>query len=92
MLDNGSSHVAKVTQQWLVEHPRFVAHYTPKHSSWLNQVELWFSKLYPQAPPSRGVRLARGADRAGHGLHPRLQPFRQTIPLDIRRVTPLEAA
>src|SRR5258708_18120254 len=45
VLDNGSSHVAKATQQWLVEHPRFVAHYTPKHSSWLNQVELWFSIL-----------------------------------------------
>jgi transposase len=45
VLDNGSSHVAKATKAWLVEHPRFVAHYTPKHSSWLNQVELFFSIL-----------------------------------------------
>jgi transposase len=45
VLDNGSSHVAKATKAWLDEHPRFVAHYTPKHSSWLNQVELWFSIL-----------------------------------------------
>lgn len=45
VLDNGSSHVAKATKAWLAEHPRFVAHYTPKHSSWLNQVELWFSIL-----------------------------------------------
>ena len=26
-------------------HPRFHAHYTPKHASWLNQVELFFSIL-----------------------------------------------
>ena len=25
------------------QHPRLVAHYTPKHASWVNQVELFFS-------------------------------------------------
>jgi transposase len=45
VLDNGSSHVAKATKAWLADHPRFVAHYTPKHASWLNQVELFFSIL-----------------------------------------------
>jgi transposase len=45
VLDNGSSHVSKKTKQWLAEHPRFHAHYTPKHASWLNQVELFFSIL-----------------------------------------------
>ena len=45
VLDNGSSHVAKATKAWLEAHPRFVAHYTPKHASWLNQVELVFSIL-----------------------------------------------
>ena len=45
VLDNGSAHVAKATKQWLAGHPRFVAHYTPKHASWLNQVELFFSIL-----------------------------------------------
>jgi transposase len=43
IMDNGSSHVSKATQQWLADHPRFVAHYTPKHASWLNQIELVFS-------------------------------------------------
>jgi hypothetical protein len=33
VLDNGSSHVAKPTKAWLADHPRFVAHYTPKRSS-----------------------------------------------------------
>lgn len=45
VMDNGSSHVSKATKAWLEAHPRFVAHYTPKHASWLNQVELFFSIL-----------------------------------------------
>jgi transposase len=45
ILDNGSSHVSKATTAWLAEHARFVVHHTPKHASWLNQVELFFSIL-----------------------------------------------
>ena len=45
ILDNGSSHVSKATTLWLAEHPRFQVHYTPKHASWLNQIELVFSIL-----------------------------------------------
>lgn len=46
VLDNGSSHTSKATKKWLADHqPRFVAHYTPKHASWVNQVELFFSIL-----------------------------------------------
>jgi transposase len=45
ILDNGSSHVSKMTVAWLAAHPRFTVHYTPKHASWLNQVELVFSIL-----------------------------------------------
>jgi transposase len=43
VLDNGSSHTSKATKAWLADHPRFVVHYTPKHASWVNQVELFFS-------------------------------------------------
>ncbi len=45
VLDNGSSHTSKATTQWLTDHPRWVAHFTPKHASWVNQVELFFSIL-----------------------------------------------
>ena len=45
IVDNGSSHVSKATTAWLGQHPRFVVHHTPKHASWLNQVELFFSIL-----------------------------------------------
>src|SRR5215216_3675752 len=45
VLDNGSSHIARDTRWWFVDHPRFHPHYTPSHASWLNQVELFFSIL-----------------------------------------------
>ena len=45
VLDNGPSHTSKATTGWFAEHPRFVVHYTPKHASWLNQVECFFSIL-----------------------------------------------
>ncbi|MBT2395928.1 IS630 family transposase [Streptomyces sp. ISL-100] len=38
VLDNGSSHTSQATRAWLKRHPRIVAHYTPKHASWINQV------------------------------------------------------
>lgn len=45
IMDNGSSHVSKATKGWLEAHSRFTVHHTPKHASWLNQVELFFSIL-----------------------------------------------
>ena len=45
VLDNGSSHIARDTRWWFLDHPRFHPHYTPTHASWLNQVELVFSIL-----------------------------------------------
>src|SRR5262249_1413279 len=45
VLDNGSSHTSKVTRAWLAAHPRFRVTYTPKHASWLNMVEIFFSIL-----------------------------------------------
>ncbi len=71
VLDNGSSHVSKQTTAWLAAHPRFQAHYTPKHASWLNQVELFFSILAPMAVGRKGTGhgLARSAPPGG-GLAP----------------------
>lgn len=45
VLDNGSSHTSKLTQKWFTDHPRWVVHFTPKHASWVNQIELFFSIL-----------------------------------------------
>jgi transposase len=30
---------------WIKAHPRFDVTYTPKHASWLNMIEQWFSIL-----------------------------------------------
>jgi len=46
ILDNHSSHISKETMQWLKNKPnRFEFIYTPKHGSWLNLVEIFFSKM-----------------------------------------------
>ena len=37
-MDNLSAHKAPVVQRWLLAHPRFVLHFTPTYSSWINQV------------------------------------------------------
>jgi transposase len=47
ILDNHSAHISKETKAWLAEQPagRFEFTFTPKHGSWLNLVEGFFSKL-----------------------------------------------
>lgn len=45
ILDNLSAHKTPLVQQFLGEHPNVHLHFTPTYSSWLNQVESWFSKL-----------------------------------------------
>ncbi|HET8657712.1 MAG TPA: IS630 family transposase [Micromonosporaceae bacterium] len=45
VIDNGSSHTSKATRAWLAAHPRFAVTYTPKHASWLNMIEIFFSIL-----------------------------------------------
>ena len=45
VMDNGSSHTSRATKAWLAAHPRVSVTYTPKHASWLDMAELWFSVL-----------------------------------------------
>ena len=44
ILDNLSTHKTKPVEAFLDEHPNVTLLFTPTYSSWLNQVELWFSK------------------------------------------------
>jgi transposase len=44
ILDNLSTHKPK-RDMWLARHKNVHFHYTPTHSSWLNQIEIWFSIL-----------------------------------------------
>jgi transposase len=43
--DNLSAHKTKSVDAFLIQHPNVHLHYTPTYSSWLNQVEIWFSKI-----------------------------------------------
>jgi transposase len=57
VLDNSSTHKTPAIQRWLAAHPRFVLHFTPTSSSWLNLVERWFAEL-------TNKKLRRGAHRS----------------------------
>jgi transposase len=57
VLDNSSTHKTPQIQRWLVAHPRFVLHFTPTSSSWLNLVERWFAELTTK-------KLRRGTHRS----------------------------
>src|SRR5262245_53009339 len=45
IVDNLSAHKTQKVRTFLAAHPNVRLHYTPTYSSWLNQVELWFSKI-----------------------------------------------
>src|SRR3954471_10865165 len=62
VLDNSSTHKTPAIQRWLAAHPRFVVHFTPTSSSWLNLVERWFAELTTK-------KLRRGAHRSVAALN-----------------------
>jgi transposase len=45
IVDNLSTHKTDRVDLFLQEHPQVKLHFIPTYSSWLNQVELWFSKI-----------------------------------------------
>src|SRR5271170_4702456 len=49
ILDNYATHNHPNVRTWLAKHPRFELHFTPTSSSWLNMVEIFFSKLTDKA-------------------------------------------
>jgi transposase len=58
ILDNHSAHISKETKAWLAQRPEghFIFVFTPKHGSWLNLIEGFFSKLARSA--LRHIRVA----------------------------------
>ena len=49
VMDNYGTHKHPNVQNWLKRHPRFVPHFVPTSSSWLNLVERWFGELTSKA-------------------------------------------
>jgi transposase len=71
VLDNASTHKTPVIKRWLQAHPRFVLHFTPTSSSWLNLVERWFSELTTK-------KLKRGAHRSTRQLNADIRAWIET--------------
>ena len=45
VMDNYGTHKHPNVRAWLKRHPRFISHFVPTSSSWLNLVERWFGEL-----------------------------------------------
>lgn len=45
ILDNLSAHKTQKVAGFLQDHPNVKLHFTPTYSYWLNQVEIWFSRI-----------------------------------------------
>jgi transposase len=71
ILDNASTHKTPAIQRWLAAHPRFVLHFTPTSSSWLNLVERWFAEL-------TNKKLRRGAHRSVRQLNGDIRAWIET--------------
>jgi transposase len=68
ILDNYGTHGHPRVQRWLKRHPRFVLHFIPTSSSWLNLIERWFAELDQKA-------VRRGAFRSVRELQHRITEF-----------------
>ena len=65
ILDNLKVHSSKKVMEYLASHPaRFDFTFTPTHSSWLNLIESFFSKLARQA--LRGLRVTSKQELVEH--------------------------
>ena len=58
-------------QGWLKRHPRFVPHFVPTSSSWLNLVERWFGELTSK-------RVRRGTFRSVADLVQAIEEYLST--------------
>ena len=93
VLDNLSAHKTERVEQFLGEHPRMKLHFTPTYSSWLNQVELWFSKIERDVI-ARGVfssikDLSKKLMRYIRSYNRQAKPFKWTYKNTRNRITPV---
>ena len=68
IVDNDGTHKHEKVRAWLKRHPRFVLHFIPTSSSWLNLVERWFGELDQKA-------IRRGVFRSVDGLKSSIDAF-----------------
>ncbi len=93
IVDNLSAHKTKAVATFVAEHSRLRIHYTPTYSSWLNQVEIWFSKIQRDLI-TRGVfrsktDLARKIMRYIRLYNRNAQPIKWAYRDPSHRITPV---
>jgi transposase len=91
VLDNLSAHKTPAVEEFLAQHPKVRFHFTPTHSSWLNQVEIWFAKIEREVI-ARGVftsvaDLGRKLMKYIRAYTQRARPIRWTYTDPKRRIT-----
>jgi len=68
VMDNYGTHKHPRVQRWLKRHARFIPHFVPTSSSWLNLVERWFGEL-------TGRRIRRGVFVSVEDLQKAIEEF-----------------
>src|SRR5580692_5780522 len=68
VMDNYGTHKHPRVQRWLKRHDRFITHFVPTSSSWLNLVERWFGEL-------TGKRIRRGVFASVEDLQKAIEEF-----------------
>lgn len=68
VMDNYGTHKHETVRAWLKRHSRFVLHFVPTSSSWLNLVERWFGHLDQKA-------IRRGMFRSVNELQSAINAF-----------------
>jgi len=68
VMDNYGTHKHPRVQRWLKRHERFIPHFVPTSSSWLNLVERWFAEL-------TGKRIRRGVFVSVEDLQKAIEEF-----------------
>src|SRR6266498_900686 len=68
ILDNYGTHKTPAIHRWLLRHPRYHLHFTPKSASWINLVERWFAALTQK-------QLRRGTPRSVSALEHAIKDY-----------------
>jgi transposase len=85
VMDNYGTHKHPRVQAWLQRHPRFISHFVPTISSWLNLVERWFGELTSKRIRRGSFGSVEDLETANRAVPGRLEREPETLRLDCHR-------
>jgi transposase len=86
--DNLSAHKTKAVAEFLAAHTNVQLHYTPTYSSWLNQVEIWFSKIQREFDHPRHLYFQSRPRPQNRLVYQSPQQKRQAFQMDLPKYRP----